>query len=70
MRQQLLCGCLMLLVMTTGCSGKKEEETTQKLIDYGTGKTQVDTYQQLKKQIKTIKEDESKQFNDATKEQR
>ena len=59
----LCCVCLTFLFMI-GCSGKKGEDTAQKVIDYGTGKTQVDTYQQLKKQIKTINQERSKQFDE------
>jgi len=49
--------------MMAGCS-KQAEEATQKVIDYGTGKTQVETYQQLKQQIKTLNEERSRQFEE------
>ena len=65
-RNQLF-GLLLTLFLILGCSPKKTEESTQKVIDYTTGKTQVDTYQQLKKQIRTIHQEETRQFDEATK---
>ena len=64
MRQQLLRACLAFLLIMTGCSGKKGEDATQKLIDYGTGKTQVETYQGVRRQLKSINEKKSQQFNE------
>lgn len=61
-RRKIL-GIGLVLFMIAGCS-KQAEETTQKVIDYGTGKTQVDTYQRLKTQIKTINEKNSQQFEE------
>ena len=60
----------LALFLIIGCSGKKGEDTTQKVIDYGTGKAQVETYQELKKQIRAIHQEETKQFDDTTREKR
>ena len=57
----------LTLLLLIGCSSQKQEDATQKVIDSATGKTQVDTYQQLQKQIKTIHQEETKQFDEATK---
>ena len=48
-----LAGALFLLV--AGCSGKEDDSALQQTIDYGTGKTQVDTYQRLKGQVNEIR---------------
>ncbi len=55
-------GIVLMLFIVVGCS-KGAEETTQKVIDYGTGKTQVDMYQRLKAQIKTMNEENAQQFD-------
>ena len=61
-------GIPMALFLIMGCSkAKAANDATQKVIDYETGKTQVDTYQGLKKQIKTLQQQESKQFDELTK---
>ena len=54
---------LFFVCMMIGCS-QKTEEATQKVIDAGTGKSQIGTYQQLQKQIKTINKERSKQFDE------
>ena len=65
-RNVFLSTCLTFF-LATGCSNQKQEDATQKVIDSATGKTQVDTYQQLQKQIKTIHQEETKQFDETTK---
>ena len=60
-------GLLLVVLLIAGCSSRGEEDATQKVIDYGTGKKQVDSYQQLKTQIKTIRKEEERQFDEATK---
>ena len=56
-------GIVLVMFIVVGCS-KGAEETTQKVIDYGTGKAQVDAYQNLRKQIKTINEKNSQQLEE------
>ena len=56
-------GIVLLLFIVAGCS-KEAQETTQKAIDYGTGKTQVDAYQRLKQDIQTMNEERSEQFEE------
>ena len=65
-RTRFFLTCLTLLLVT-GCSSQKQEDPTQKVIDSVTGKTQVDTYQQLQKQIKDIDQKKSKQFDELDK---
>ena len=50
-RRFLVVSVAVFLMM--GCS-QDQENSVQKVIDYGTGKTQVETYQRLKQQIKTL----------------
>ncbi len=52
-------GIGVMVLMLAGCS--KVDEATQQTIDYGTGKTQVDASQRLRKQIKAINEETSRQ---------
>ena len=49
--------CLM------GCS-KRGNEAVQRVINGGTGKTQVDTYMQLKRQIKAINQENAKRLDE------
>lgn len=56
-------GIGLALFIVGGCS-KGVEEAVQEGIDYGTGKTQVDAYQRLQKQIKTMNEERSQQFKE------
>lgn len=65
-RNRFFSTCLTLLLVT-GCSNQKQEDSTQKVIDSVTGKTQVDTYQQLQKQIKDVDQQKSKQFDELDK---
>ena len=58
-RVRWFCGCLALLLVA-GCSPQSKQEAHDAL-DYGTGKTQVDTYQSLKRQIHAIQHDETQQ---------
>lgn len=62
-RQWKILGIGLVLFIIAGCS-KGAEETTQKVIDYGTGKTQVETYQNLRREIKAINEKNSQQFEE------
>ena len=65
--REMLLSVWLALSLLIGCSSQKQEDATQKVIDSATGKTQVDTYQQLQKQIKTIRQEETKQFDETTK---
>jgi len=55
--------CLIVLLVL-GCSGEKGEDDVQEVIDYGTGKSQVDTYQRLRTQIKDIQQEREGQFEE------
>jgi len=57
---KFLCVCLASFFLI-GCSGKDKEDTLQKTVDTGTGKTQVDAYLKLKKQIKAIQQEQNKE---------
>ena len=46
-----------------GCS-REAKEDARKVIDYGTGKSQVETYQQLRKQIRSVTEEHEKQLKE------
>ena len=51
------------VLCVTGCS-KRGNEAVQKVIDHGTGKAQVDTYLQLKKQIKSMSQENAKRLDE------
>ena len=57
-----LMGVVLFFPFVIGCSGEKGEDKVQKIIERGTGKTQVDTYQNLKKQIRSIKREKDRQL--------
>ena len=57
--KRILIGLLILIL--GGCS-QKAQDAAQKAIDAGTGKSQVETYQQLQKQIRSVTEEHRKQF--------
>ena len=59
MCRKMLIVCFIGLVVG-GCSQKGEENALKQTVDYGTGKTQVDTYQRLKGQIHAIHEEQVK----------
>ena len=61
-RKIILCVFVMTAALS-GCSRQAQEET-QKVIDYGTGKKQVETYRQLQGQIRTIRREKAKQFEE------
>ena len=54
----------LAILLMPGCAPEKKEDEVQKVIDYGTGKTPVEAYQQLQDQIKTINEERRQQFEE------
>ncbi len=49
---------LVMLLVIVGCSRQQQEEAGE-VLDYSTGKTQVETYQRVKTQLKTIQQDQA-----------
>ncbi|MFH1857984.1 MAG: hypothetical protein ABH845_03675 [Candidatus Omnitrophota bacterium] len=63
-RRTRLLGTMLAGLFLLGCS-RQVEEATQKVIDEGTGKTQVETYQRLQRQVREMNRDREKQFDEA-----
>jgi len=67
MRYRMVFAVWLSVFLTLGCSqAKKADQATQEVVDYGTGKTQVESYQGLQKQIKGIAKEEARQFDETT----